>query len=267
MHAHAKAHSARTHAVLVQATRGSGHDTRRVGPFTLEPARARRLLMAAVEAQERQRAETLIGALLWCGCVLFACPCVVLLCAALLCSWCCCVRACALVAACAAASRCIAAAAAVLAAHARLCPPPRTLALQYSSALSPAKLTGAQHVRFIDLHCTWHGSTGAAPSAPSGSRRGGLDLAPVYLPAYVFSWWHGGAKVLGTAQPCALLSGAAAAGRSVLMFRTAEEGSRNPCCRLAVTHAATAPANPTTSAGAHVCIWRGCVIRDRRAGA
>lgn len=55
---------------------------------------------------------------------------------------------------------------------------------------------GAQQVRFVDVHCTWLGSTGAAAGGAGGSSSsGGLDLMPVYVPAYVFSWWHGGAKV------------------------------------------------------------------------
>lgn len=64
------------------------------------------------------------------------------------------------------------------------------------------KLLGASQVRFVDMHCTWHGSTGAAAggsgpaaAAAAASGKGGLDLMPVYVPAYVFSWWHGGTKV------------------------------------------------------------------------
>jgi hypothetical protein len=64
------------------------------------------------------------------------------------------------------------------------------------------KLLGASQVRFVDMQCTWHGSTGTAPSgwgpggaAAAAAGRGGLDLMPVYVPAYVFSWWHGGTKV------------------------------------------------------------------------
>lgn len=50
--------------------------------------------------------------------------------------------------------------------------------------------------RFIDMHCTYMGSTGAARgSAATADGAGGLDLSPVYVPAYIFSWWHGGAKV------------------------------------------------------------------------
>jgi hypothetical protein len=40
--------------------------------------------------------------------------------------------------------------------------------------------------------CSSWGSSGAAAAAAG---RGGLDLMPVYVPAYVFSWWHGGTKV------------------------------------------------------------------------
>jgi hypothetical protein len=64
------------------------------------------------------------------------------------------------------------------------------------------KLLGASQVRFVDMQCTWHGSTGTAPSgwgssgaAAAAAGKGGLDLMPVYVPAYVFSWWHGGTKV------------------------------------------------------------------------
>jgi hypothetical protein len=40
------------------------------------------------------------------------------------------------------------------------------------------------------------GSTGAATGkAAAADGAGGLDLYPVYVPAYIFSWWHGGAKV------------------------------------------------------------------------
>jgi hypothetical protein len=50
--------------------------------------------------------------------------------------------------------------------------------------------------RFVDMHCTYVGSTGAAKgSAATADGAGGLDLSPVYVPAYIFSWWHGGAKV------------------------------------------------------------------------
>eukprot|EP00775_Hariotina_reticulata_P011546 gene11546-11689_t len=48
---------------MLQATPGSGTDTRRVGPFTLDPQQARRLLMSSVEAQERRRAESEIAKL------------------------------------------------------------------------------------------------------------------------------------------------------------------------------------------------------------
>jgi hypothetical protein len=49
----------------------------------------------------------------------------------------------------------------------------------------PLAALPCQPHRFVDMHATWIGSTGS----------GGLDLSPVYVPAYVFSWWHGGAKV------------------------------------------------------------------------
>ncbi|KAF6253314.1 hypothetical protein COO60DRAFT_429271 [Scenedesmus sp. NREL 46B-D3] len=110
---------------MLQSSSEAGLGARRVGPFTLEPVRARRLLMATVESKERRRAEEEIG-----------------------------------------------------------------------------KLLGASQVRFVDLRCTWHGSTGAAPggqgsggAAAAAAGKGGLDLMPVYVPAYVFSWWHGGTKV------------------------------------------------------------------------
>lgn len=110
---------------MLQSSAESGLGARRVGPFTLEPVRARRLLMATIESKERRRAEEEIG-----------------------------------------------------------------------------KLLGASQVRFVDMQCTWHGSTGTAPGGwgPSGAAaaaagRGGLDVMPVYVPAYVFSWWHGGTKV------------------------------------------------------------------------
>ena len=46
------------------------------------------------------------------------------------------------------------------------------------------------------MHCTYMGSSGAASSkAAAAEGSGGLDLSPVYVPAYIFSWWHGGAKV------------------------------------------------------------------------
>lgn len=49
------------------------------------------------------------------------------------------------------------------------------------------------------MHCTYVGSTGAARgSAATADGAGGLDLSPVYVPAYIFSWWHGGAKVGNT---------------------------------------------------------------------
>ena len=47
----------------LQASAGSGTDTRRVGPFTVEPQAARRLLMSHIEAAERKRAEEEIARL------------------------------------------------------------------------------------------------------------------------------------------------------------------------------------------------------------
>eukprot|EP00879_Flechtneria_rotunda_P028299 GHRR01030398.1.p1 GENE.GHRR01030398.1~~GHRR01030398.1.p1 ORF type:complete len:445 (+),score=149.96 GHRR01030398.1:808-2142(+) len=101
---------------MLQATQSSGHTTRRVGPFTVEPQAARRLLMARLESAERRAAETEI-----------------------------------------------------------------------------ARTTGGAQVRFVDMECTWFGSAGPAAGGGAGAR-GGLDLMPVYVPAYVFSWWHGGTK-------------------------------------------------------------------------
>lgn len=46
-------------------------------------------------------------------------------------------------------------------------------------------------VRFIDMDIKWGPG---APTWPSGSTEAGLALSPVYVPAYVFSWWHGGTK-------------------------------------------------------------------------
>jgi hypothetical protein len=50
-------------ALASQASAGAGTATRRVGPFTVEPAAARLLLMARIEAEERQRAEKEIARL------------------------------------------------------------------------------------------------------------------------------------------------------------------------------------------------------------
>lgn len=64
--------------------------------------------------------------------------------------------------------------------------------------------------RFLEMHFTYMGSTGTAKGSSSSSSTstssaadgpGGLDLSPVYVPAFTFSWWHGGAKV------CARLGG------------------------------------------------------------
>lgn len=43
--------------VLAQASPGTDLDTRRVGPFTMQPNLARRLIMAKIESAERRRAE------------------------------------------------------------------------------------------------------------------------------------------------------------------------------------------------------------------
>jgi hypothetical protein len=51
------------HVPMPQASTGAGTDTRRVGPFTVEPQAARRLLMSQVEAEERQRATAEIARL------------------------------------------------------------------------------------------------------------------------------------------------------------------------------------------------------------
>lgn len=48
---------------VLQASAGAGTDTRRVGPFTVEPQAARRLLMSQIEAEERQTAQAEIARL------------------------------------------------------------------------------------------------------------------------------------------------------------------------------------------------------------
>jgi hypothetical protein len=53
------------HVLLLaaQASAGAGTDTRRVGPFTVDPKAARRLLMSHIESTERKRAEAEIARL------------------------------------------------------------------------------------------------------------------------------------------------------------------------------------------------------------
>jgi hypothetical protein len=48
---------------LLQASPGAGTDTRRVGPLTVDPVAARRLLMSQLETAERRRAESEIATL------------------------------------------------------------------------------------------------------------------------------------------------------------------------------------------------------------
>jgi hypothetical protein len=48
---------------ILQASAGAGTDTRRVGPFTVTPVDARKLLVSQVEAAERARAEQEIARL------------------------------------------------------------------------------------------------------------------------------------------------------------------------------------------------------------
>lgn len=49
-----------------------------------------------------------------------------------------------------------------------------------------ARATGHRHVRCIELTVKWLG-----PATGEGPR-----LSPVYVPLYVFSWVHGGIKVI-----------------------------------------------------------------------